>query len=117
MSLWLYFEAISPSLPEQCFPQNEALIRFSAVFHVCVPTNLAAISTVLGCLSILSWLFAQLPQIVKNYKIQSTAGLSIFFLAEWCLGDATNLAGAILTGQATWQIIVASYYLFVDVVS
>jgi solute carrier family 66 (lysosomal lysine-arginine transporter), member 1 len=87
----------------------------SSYFHSCIPTPLAAISTLLGTLSIVSWLFAQLPQIYKNYQIKSTAGLSVFFLVEWLLGDATNLLGALFTGQATWQVIIASYYVFVDV--
>lgn len=56
-----------------------------------------------------------MPQIYKNYKIQSTAGLSVFFLIEWLLGDATNLLGALFTKQAGWQVVVASYYVFVDV--
>ena len=55
-----------------------------------------------------------MPQIYKNYQIKSTAGLSIFFLAEWLLGDATNLLGCLFTKQATWQVIIASYYVFVD---
>ncbi|KAK5098294.1 hypothetical protein LTS08_006427 [Lithohypha guttulata] len=55
-----------------------------------------------------------MPQIYKNYQIQSTAGLSIYFLTEWLLGDLTNLLGAIFTKQATWQIIIATYYTFVD---
>jgi uncharacterized protein with PQ loop repeat len=55
-----------------------------------------------------------MPQIFKNYQIKSTAGLSIFFLGEWLLGDLTNLLGAVFTKQAGWQIIIASYYVFVD---
>jgi solute carrier family 66 (lysosomal lysine-arginine transporter), member 1 len=31
------------------------------------------------------------------------------------MGDATNLLGCLFTHQATWQIIIASYYVFVDV--
>ncbi|OAP62640.1 hydroxyacylglutathione hydrolase [Fonsecaea erecta] len=55
-----------------------------------------------------------MPQIFKNYYIKSTAGLSIFFLGEWLLGDLANLLGAMFTKQAGWQIIVATYYVFVD---
>ncbi|MCJ1317780.1 hypothetical protein MMC15_003107 [Xylographa vitiligo] len=116
MASWLSSSAFSPSLPDHCSPQNYFLTRLSADFHTCIPTPLAFFSTLLGGLSILSWLFAQLPQIFKNYNLQSTSGLSIFFLIEWCLGDATNLFGALLTNQATWQVIVAGYYVFVDVV-
>ncbi|MCJ1290766.1 hypothetical protein MMC34_002308 [Xylographa carneopallida] len=116
MASWLSSTAFSPSLPDHCTPQNYFLTRLSSDFHTCIPTPLAFFSTLLGSFSILSWLFAQLPQIVKNYNLQSTSGLSIFFLIEWCLGDATNLFGALLTNQATWQVIVAGYYVFVDVV-
>jgi uncharacterized protein with PQ loop repeat len=84
--------------------------------HVCLPTYLALLSSTLGCLSITSWLFAQIPQIFKNYSLQSTSGLSVYFLVEWCLGDTTNLLGCLLTEQAEWQVVVAAYYVCVDVV-
>jgi solute carrier family 66 (lysosomal lysine-arginine transporter), member 1 len=107
--------SLSLPLPEHCSPVTPALTDLSTYFHICVPTPLAALSTLLGTLSIVSWLFAQLPQIYKNYQLQSTAGLSVFFLVEWCLGDATNLLGGLFTKQAGWQVVVASYYVFVDV--
>ena len=56
-----------------------------------------------------------MPQIYKNYQLQSTSGLSIFFLVIWCLGDASNLLGALFTRQAGWQVVVASYYVCVDI--
>lgn len=105
----------APSLPPHCTPTEPWLEQISSYFHSCIPTPLAAVSTALGTLSIVSWLFAQMPQIYKNYQIKSTAGLSLFFLVEWLMGDATNLLGALFTHQATWQIIIASYYVFVDV--
>ncbi|KAJ4370339.1 hypothetical protein N0V86_009076 [Didymella sp. IMI 355093] len=52
--------------------------------------------------------------IYKNHKLKSTSGLSVYFLTEWLLGDLTNLLGCLFTGQATWQIVIASYYVFVD---
>lgn len=111
---WHALLSLQPSLPGHCKPETEFLNNFSSTFHTCVPTDLAFISTLLGTLSIVSWLFAQLPQIYKNYSLKSTSGLSIFFLVEWCLGDLTNLLGAIFTHQASWQLIVAGYYCFVD---
>lgn len=115
MSSWSHpFSVLAPSLPDHCDPESQFLNHFSSAFHTCVPTELAFISTLLGTLSIVSWLFAQLPQIYKNYSIKSTSGLSIYFLVEWCLGDVSNLLGAVFTGQATWQVIIAGYYCFVD---
>ena len=103
------------NLPEHCTPTSQYLINFSSAFQSCVPTSLAFLSTALGIFSIISWLFAQMPQIYKNYKLQSASGLSIYFLGEWLLGDLSNLLGAILTKQASWQVVVAGYYVFVDV--
>ena len=105
----------APALPPQCTPTQLWLADLSSYFHTCIPTPQAAITTALGSMSIVSWLFAQMPQIYKNYQIKSTAGLSLFFLVEWLMGDITNLLGAMFTHQATWQVIIASYYVFVDV--
>jgi len=104
----------SSSLPPHCTPTYEFLHYISIATGTCIPTPLAFLSVLLGTLSCISWLFAQLPQLYKNYHIKSTSGLSIFFLIEWCAGDVSNLSGAILTQQATWQIIIGGYYTFVD---
>jgi uncharacterized protein with PQ loop repeat len=104
------------NLPASCSPTTPLLQTVSSVLGACIPTPLALLSTVLGVLSITAWLFAQLPQIVKNFQARSTSGLSILFLAEWLLGDLTNLLGSMLTYQATWQVVLASYYCSVDFV-
>lgn len=111
---WLSLESFQPALPDHCTPENDFLLRFSSTFHTCVPTPLAFTSNLLGAFSIIAWLFAQLPQIYKNWALQSTSGLSIFFLVEWCLGDLGNLLGALFTHQASWQVAIGSYYVFVD---
>ncbi|KAJ5209151.1 hypothetical protein N7449_003530 [Penicillium cf. viridicatum] len=103
------------TLSDHCEPTSPFLTAVSSHLHICIPTPLAAISSVLGTLSIVSWLFAQLPQIYKNFQVQSTSGLSIFFLVIWCLGDASNLVGALYTRQAGWQVVIASYYVLVDI--
>ena len=111
---WFHTLALEPTLPAHCEPTNDFLFRFSSAFHTCVPTPLAFTSNLLGTLSIVAWLFAQLPQIYKNWSLGSTSGLSIFFLVEWCLGDISNLLGALFTHQATWQVAIGAYYVFVD---
>lgn len=103
------------SLPQHCEPSSSILAAISSYLHTCIPTSLALSSSVLGTCSIISWLFAQLPQIYKNYQLQSTSGLSIYFLVEWCLGDTSNLIGALLTRQAAWQVVIAAYYVLVDI--
>ncbi|KAJ6138628.1 hypothetical protein N7471_005114 [Penicillium samsonianum] len=115
MSPPLFQNLLSGTLPDHCEPTSLFLTAVSSHLHICIPTPLAAISSVLGTLSIVSWLFAQLPQIYKNFQVQSTSGLSIFFLVIWCLGDASNLVGALYTRQAGWQVVIASYYVLVDI--
>lgn len=105
----------STGLPDHCTPTSPYLERLSSAFNTCVPTSLALLSTALGIFSIVAWLFAQLPQIYKNYRLKSASGLSVYFLGEWLFGDVTNLIGALLTGQASWQIGIATYYCIVDV--
>ncbi|KAH9834275.1 PQ loop repeat protein [Teratosphaeria destructans] len=111
---WPSPTAFKPALPDHCEPTNDFLLHFSSAFHTCIPTPLAFTSNLLGTISILAWLCAQLPQIWKNYRYSSTSGLSIFFLVEWCLGDISNLLGALFTHQASWQVAIGGYYVFVD---
>lgn len=112
---WLFETPFNAKLPPHCEPTNEFLFRFSSTFQTCIPTPLAFISNALGVLSIVAWLFSQLPQIYKNWKISSTSGLSAFFLLQWMIADLCNLLGAIFTKQASWQVAIGSYYVFVDI--
>ncbi|KAJ7271890.1 PQ loop repeat-domain-containing protein [Mycena haematopus] len=73
-------------------------------------------SELLGYSSIACWLGAQFPQIIKNVQLKSCAGLALPFLANWFLGDASNLIGCILTQQLPFQTWLATYFVFVDVV-
>jgi len=75
---------------------------------------LLTLSDVLGYISMLSWLFAQFPQLIVNWKLQSAEGLALPFLVNWLIGDLTNLVGCILTHQLPFQTYLASYFCFVD---
>ncbi|KAI3435496.1 hypothetical protein D9Q98_001562 [Chlorella vulgaris] len=70
-----------------------------------------------GLASICCWLFAQMPQLYRNYKTQSAEALSPWFLAEWLLGDTCNLVGALLKGdQLPTVTLTAEYFICVDAV-
>ncbi|KAF7338208.1 Lysosomal amino acid transporter 1 [Mycena venus] len=66
-----------------------------------------SLSDLLGYSSIACWLGAQFPQVVKNAKLKSCEGLALPFLANWFLGDASNLLGCILTRQLPFQVIIS----------
>lgn len=87
-----------------------------SVFHECAYTDHQSIAAILGLLSIISWTFAQLPQIIQNYRSKQSESLSYLFLSLWLIGDLTNLFGSILTGQLMFQRYLASYFVTVDLI-
>ncbi|XP_054803200.1 uncharacterized protein LOC129306559 isoform X1 [Prosopis cineraria] len=50
-------------------------------------------SLTLGMISVVSWVGAEIPQIITNFRNKSTEGLSTFFLTTWIVGDLFNLIG------------------------
>ncbi|PPR01480.1 hypothetical protein CVT26_015103 [Gymnopilus dilepis] len=73
-----------------------------------------SLSDVLGYASIACWLGAQFPQVIENIKLQSCEGLALPFLANWLMGDISNLVGCILTHQLPFQTWLATYFVMVD---
>ncbi|KAK0196944.1 PQ loop repeat-domain-containing protein [Armillaria mellea] len=74
----------------------------------------AALSEFLGYSSIACWLGAQFPQVLENIRSNSCEGLALPFLANWLMGDISNLVGCILTHQLPFQTYLATYFVFVD---
>ncbi|KAG2020204.1 hypothetical protein CC2G_005572 [Coprinopsis cinerea AmutBmut pab1-1] len=72
------------------------------------------LSDLLGYASIACWLGAQFPQVLENYRRKSCEGLALPFLANWLLGDISNLVGCILTNQLPFQTYLATYFVAVD---
>ncbi|KAG5653832.1 hypothetical protein H0H81_010105 [Sphagnurus paluster] len=73
-----------------------------------------SVSELLGYTSIACWLGAQFPQVLENLRRQSCEGLALPFLANWLLGDASNLVGCILTHQLPFQTYLATYFVCID---
>lgn len=79
-------------------------------------TTHEALSGVFGSISLASWVFLLLPQLIENYKSGSADGISLTFLCVWFLGDVTNLAGALWAGLVPTVIALAIYFCFADLV-
>ncbi|KAF2467008.1 vacuolar membrane PQ loop repeat protein-like protein [Lindgomyces ingoldianus] len=75
-----------------------------------------ALSGVFGSISLASWIFLLVPQLVENYKQGSAEGISLAFLAVWFIGDITNLAGALWAGLVPTVIALAIYFCFADLI-
>lgn len=75
-----------------------------------------ALSGVFGSVSLASWIFLLVPQLIENYKQGSADGVSLAFLTVWFIGDITNLAGAVWAGLVPTVIALAIYFCFADLI-
>lgn len=75
-----------------------------------------ALSGVFGSVSLATWIFLLVPQLILNYTTGSADGISLIFLAVWLVGDITNLAGAIWAGLVPTVIALAIYFCIADFV-
>lgn len=75
-----------------------------------------SLPTLLGNASMVFWIFAQIPQLYKNYQTGSVKSLSKTFLLVWAVGDFLNLIGSILTNQQPFQIRLAAYFVTIDMI-
>ncbi|KAI9888366.1 MAG: hypothetical protein M1814_000527 [Vezdaea aestivalis] len=78
--------------------------------------NVEAISGIFGSISITCWLVVFTPQIVENFRNRSTDGLSLRFIVIWAFGDVFNVIGGVAQQILPTQLILAIYYVAVDVV-
>ncbi|TFY72684.1 hypothetical protein EVG20_g350 [Dentipellis fragilis] len=95
---------ISAARDQQTFPSPPALARRTCS----VPRPLSS------AIPQASPLIAQSSQVLENIRRQSVEGLALPFLANWLLGDLTNLIGCILTHQLPFQTWLATYFCTVD---
>ncbi|KAK5111532.1 hypothetical protein LTR62_004827 [Meristemomyces frigidus] len=75
-----------------------------------------ALSGITGSISLSSWIFLLLPQLLENYQAGSADGISLTFLFIWFVGDVTNLAGAIWAKLVPTVTALAVYFCIADAV-
>ncbi|KAI9254158.1 PQ loop repeat-domain-containing protein [Helicostylum pulchrum] len=95
---------------------THAISWIYSIFGDCVYTWQESTSLLFGYLSIFCWLNAQLPQVIKNYRLRDADGLSFSFLTVWLTGDIANFIGCVITGQLPFQIILSVYFSIIDTI-
>ncbi|MCJ1243419.1 hypothetical protein MMC30_000616 [Trapelia coarctata] len=75
-----------------------------------------ALSGIFGSISLASWVFLLVPQLIENYREGSAEGISLAFLAVWFIGDLANFFGAVWAGLVPTVIALAVYFCFADAV-
>jgi uncharacterized protein with PQ loop repeat len=83
-------------------------------FRECILTTGQVIGFSLGLLSTVIWAYAQIPQVVLNFRNRSVAGLSPVFVTMIVVGDLCNLVGIVVEGGLATQVIAASWFLLCD---
>ncbi|VEU21075.1 DEKNAAC101963 [Brettanomyces naardenensis] len=67
-------------------------------------------------MSIGSWVFAQIPQVIKNYIEKDVEGLSLGFLSSFMVADFLNLSSCFFNDAMLFQILLSFYNCAVDIV-
>lgn len=76
----------------------------------------SSISFIFSGISILSWMCAQLPQIITNYHNKSTEGISPLFLLLWFLGDFLSFSSCLLNDVVLkFQLYSSIFFLCNDI--
>jgi hypothetical protein len=65
----------------------------TSIPHVRDLTTHEALSGIFGSISLATWIFLLVPQLILNYKTGSAEGISLAFLTVWLVGDVASLAG------------------------
>ena len=100
-----------------CSCEEGNVVWVQKYFLDCVYGSWELVAFLVGMSSIVLWMAAQAPQLLKNYRNKSAEALSVWFLLQWLMGDTCNLAGCILTGsQLPTETYTAVYFICADAV-
>eukprot|EP00484_Ammonia_sp_Unknown_P021839 CAMPEP_0197029826 /NCGR_PEP_ID=MMETSP1384-20130603/9198_1 /TAXON_ID=29189 /ORGANISM="Ammonia sp." /LENGTH=565 /DNA_ID=CAMNT_0042459063 /DNA_START=116 /DNA_END=1813 /DNA_ORIENTATION=+ len=83
---------------------------FAEPVGACIYNVYDELSFIIGWLSVVSWTFALLPQIITNCKNKAAESQSFWFWMLWLLGDFANFSGCILTKNLVTNIALAFVY-------
>lgn len=93
---------------------GDYIVWIADAFGECISTASEKAGFSLGLISTIVWMYAQLPQIILNFKLKSADGLSFAFILFLCFGDIANLTGVIINHGLLTQVITAIWYIIVD---
>lgn len=84
------------------------------LFGDCIVSIREKIGFGIGLSSTFIWMWAQIPQMVMNYKNKKTDGISPGFLCLLVTGDLSNFLGIVITHGLATQYFTSLWFLFSD---
>lgn len=84
------------------------------IFGDCIVSTREKIGFGIGLSSTFIWMWAQIPQMVMNYKNKATEGISPGFLLLLVTGDLSNFIGIVLTHGLATQYFTSAWFLISD---
>ena len=85
------------------------------IFRVCLYTSKHFIGFLLGVFALFLFIFPLFPQYVLSFRSKSAAGLSVWFVFLWLVGDTMNMTSCVLTRQTPLQLYTAIYFAVSDI--
>ena len=73
------------------------------------------LSWIFSTLSNVSWLFEFLPQLLENYRNQSSEAVSYYLVLLWFIGDTLSVMSAMYKNMSIVIVYVGLYHIFFDV--
>ena len=91
------------------------LIARNVTEPVVAPSHLReALSSISSSTSLACWIVLLLPQLIEQWKLKSSEGLSIGFVIIWFVGDLANLLGSLWAGLLPGVVMLAIWYCIAD---
>ncbi|KAK9459846.1 PQ loop repeat-domain-containing protein [Lipomyces oligophaga] len=73
-----------------------------------------ALSGIFGTTSIACWVVLLVPQLIDQWRLKSSEGVSLIFLTVWFLGDCANLLGALWARLLPNVVLLAAWFVVAD---
>lgn len=79
------------------------------------PSHLnVVLSGVSSSTSLAAWIVLLLPQLVEQWRLKSSEGVSVGFIAVWFIGDVANLIGSLWASLLPGVIMLAAWFCTAD---
>ena len=97
------------------FTLQELIITNNSTLPVAEPSHIRIVlSGISSSTSLACWIVLLLPQLIEQWKLKSSEGISAGFITIWFIGDVANLVGSFWAGLLPGVILLAVWFCLTD---